>query len=852
VISPLLVLFAADVAAPHLIATRTASAPFIDGSLEDETWKGAVPSAGFTQQTPFDGLPSSEKTTLRVLYDDEAIYFGFDCQQLSAPIVGRLTRRDHDSESDWVWVQIDSRRDGKNAVMLAVNVSGVLADGTIHDQTVFSWDWDENWEAKTTRHATGWSAEIRVPLRILRFDSTLAVQSFGMQAARYIADRQEIDLWAYTPRDVAGGVARFGTLDDLRDLKRGGRFELRPFALGRMRRRDAVADTVARGYDRSGSLGLDLKWHILQDLTFDAAVNPDFAQVEADQIILNLTNLETFLPEKRPLFLEGVDAFATPLLVFYSRRIGSAPVTPTLRSDLAMNPTEKLVEVPEVATIYGAGKLVGRLGNHWTVGTLSALTARNQVAVQDSATGARTLRLAHPEMVFNVLRLKRDLGRNAYLGVIGTGATVFEQTGGYPPSDPNVPDGPQLCPSGTQVAAGSRCFRDAYLAGVDGFWRSEAGDYVVGGQLVASLIEGGPLRQMPDGTVIGSGDRSPAGWLRIAKEGGKHLIWSGEYSGVGRKVDYNDLGFLVRQNLHDAKASLGYRTLQPGRWTLDTTSSFDVVQRRTLSGLDLGQTYEVGSRWRLRNYWVAFAAINFSAARFDDREIGDGAALERARAVGGRLEIFTDMRRPVAGSLANQTQLVAGGFNSSVQASLMLHFLPQLEIELAPQVTYTAGEPRFAWRAVGAADDYLFGRLLAKSAGVTLRATYTFTPRLTLQTYAQLFLASGHYSDFSVVSRRAPPPGPAPEIRLGDLAASRNPAFMPTANPDFEEAALNVNLVLRWEYRLGSTLFLVYSRSQIPTVDLSPGQTGQLNPSAISRGAAVDVVLLKLSYWWAS
>jgi hypothetical protein len=850
VISPLFALLAADLAAPHLVATRTAAAPVIDGRLDDESWQNAVPTSTFTQQTPFDGQAASEKTELRVLYDDQAIYFGFDCQQLSSPIVGRLTRRDHDSESEWVWVQIDSRHDGKNAAMLAVNVSGVLADGTIHDQTVLSWEWDENWEAKTARTPVGWSVEIRVPLRILRFDSTLAVQSWGIQAARYIAARQEIDLWAYTPRDVAGGVARFGTLDDLRDLKPGGRLELRPFALGRLRRRDAGADTVASGYDDGGAVGLDLKWHITQDLTLDAAVYPDFAQVEADQIILNLTNSETFFPEKRPLFLEGIDAFTTPLLVFYSRRIGSAPLSPTVRADI-----ERLVEVPEMATIYGAGKVVGRLGSHWTVGALSAITARNQVAVQDSSNPAaltRSLRLAQPGTAFNVLRLKRDLGSNAALGVIGTGATTtFEPTTGFP-SDPSSASR-QLCPSGLSVPVGSRCFHDAYLGGVDGFWRSDSGDYVVAGQLIESLIRGGPQRQLLDGTLIGPGDHAPGGWMRIAKEGGKPFIWSAEYTGSGRKLDYNDVGFSPRQNLHEVKASLGYRTLDPGPLTIDTLTALEVDVRRSLSGLDLGQTYELNTRWRLRRFWTVFAAADAAPARFDDREVGDGVALERARWVGGKLEISTDVRHPVAISLANQTQFISDGFSTALQATLLVRPLPQLEIDLLPQVSYGSGEPRYTWHGVtsDAAANYYFGRLLVRSAGATLRASYTFTPRLTLQAYAQLFLDSGHYADFSVIPH-SPAGAAPPEVRLSQLAASRGVVPTFTTAADFQDAALNVNLVLRWEYRLGSTLFLVYSRSQIPAVYLTPGQTAQLDAAGIGRGAAVDVFLLKLAYWWGS
>jgi hypothetical protein len=652
-----------------------------------------------------------------------------------------------------------------------------------------------------------------------------------MQVSRFISERQETDIWAYTPRDVAGGVARFGRLDELRDLKRGGAIELRPFALGQLRRRNAGGDTVAQGYDARGSAGLDLKWHVTQDLTFDAAIFPDFAQVEADQLILNLTNFETFFPEKRPIFLEGGDAFATPLTVFYSRRIGSAPAAPTIDSM-----TQKLVDIPEAAVIYGAGKLVGRLDNRWTVGALSAITARNQVLIQQNADGTRTPSLVAPTTAFNVMRVKRDLGSNAYVGVIGTGATSLDEPTGAP----------RTCPDTTPAAIGQRCFHDGYLGGVDGFWRSPSGDYVAGGQLVESLIEGGATPKLRDGTVIGAGDHATGGWARIAKEGGKHVIWSAEYTGLGRKLDYNDLGFLPRQNLHELKTSVAYRTLDPGRLTIDTTTGLDVDARRSLTGVDLGQTYELYTRWHLRGFYTALLALDFATARFDDREVGDGTALERAGYVGGRLELTTDPRRPLAGSLASQTQFIGGGaFATAVQAGLTLHFIPQLELDVAPQVTYTRGEPRFAEQVTPG--DNFFGRLEATSAGATLHASYTFMPRLTLQTYAQLFLAAGHYSDFWQITMPA-----GSKVRLANLTAT-NPGMLADTdpNPDFEQAALNINVVLRWEYRLGSTLFLVYSRSQVPSVELIQGRTGQLNLGAVSRGAAVDVILLKLSYWWA-
>ena len=810
---------------PHLAAVHTSRPPLIDGSLDDPAWQSAAATDAFTQQYPFDGSKPSERTQLRVVYDDDAIYFGFDCDQINTPIIEKLTRRDRDSESEWVWIQIDSRNEGKSAYMFAVNISGTLADGQIIDQTTYSWEWDENWEGKTARRAGGWSVEIRIPIRVLRFDGSLPVQSWGFQGARFIAERQETDLWAYFPRDVATPIAYMGRLDDLRGLKGGGALELIPFGVGYARRQDAIESMLmGSGFKLFGSAGLNLKWHLANDVTLDGAFNPDFAQVEADQVILNLTNFETFLPEKRPFFLEGIEAFSFPLQVFYSRRIGSAPIAPTMGG-------EQLVDVPSPATIYGAGKVVGRLGPAWTLGALSALTAENRVTVVNA--GVSTSRIAAPTTAFNVLRLKRELGNAGHIGLIGTGSSTFND---------------------------ADAFRDSYLGGLDGRWRSQSADYVVSGAFAQSYIHGGPpasdiVTMQPDGTRIGAGATAPGGWLRVAKEGGKHLLWSGEYTGAGRTLMYNDVGYMARQNLHMLKASLGWRELDPGTYTVEKSSALEITQNRNLSGLDLGQLYQLNGRLKLRNFASIFLAADFAPARFDDREVGQGTALQRAGYVGGRFELASDPRGTLYATLANQTQYMGAGiYSTSAQASVVVHAARQLDIELLPQVTWSAGEYRYARQSVvTATDPFYFGKLMAKSASATLRASYTFTPQLTLQAYAQVFLAVGHFDDLRQVSR--PPLGAPPGVvQLSDLAAAPPPlGTIPT--PDFQDAALNVNVVFRWEYRLGSTIYFVYSHSQIPTVPVPMmgfANPTSLDPRALGHGGTSDVFLLKFSSWWAS
>ncbi|HET6279407.1 MAG TPA: DUF5916 domain-containing protein, partial [Polyangia bacterium] len=237
---------------------------------------------------------------------------------------------------------------------------------------------------------------------------------------------------------------------------------------------------------------------------------------------------------------------------------------------------------------------------------------------------------------------------------------------------------------------------------------------------------------------------------------------------------------------------------------------------------------------------------HYFGAIFDDRETGDGTALERAAQLGATLSISSDPRRRVVFSSYTRVDNVPDGYRFEASGQVTFRLLPQLELDVLPTVALSAGEPRYVFqetvdRLLGTTS-YVFGRQRARSLGATLRASYTFTPELSLQTYAQLFLAAVHYSDFS----RAAPAGFRGRIHLADLTPTTT-----TRNPDLQSATLNINVVLRWEYRLGSTLFLVYTRAQNPPVSLTTGSDPRLDPQPLARpGSSVDVVLLKLAYWW--
>lgn len=844
-------------ATPHVTAVHVSDPPVLDGRLDDAAWRQAAPADSFTQKSPREGAPPAEQTTVRVVYDDDALWIGIDCPQKTAPIVARLTRRDREVEADWVSVSLDTRRDGKSAFVFEVNAGGALLDAVRFNDGDFSPDWDENWDARVAVRPDGWSVEYRIPFRILRFQS-LPEQSWGFEVRRYVSMKQETDEWALISRAAGGEVSHYGKLDGLVGLSARTPFELRPFVLGRVRRQDATSITIPTlgnssfsgtlpgVTDFTPSVGLDLKWHATQDLTLDGTINPDFAQVEADQLFLNLTTFEAYYPEKRPFFLEGMELYAgLPFQLLYTRRIGRVPPMPTLQ------PNEQLLDVPQPTTIWGASKLTGRIGDGWTLGTVQALTAPNTVPVV-AADGSHVSRVVAPLSAWNVLRLRRDLGDKAYVALMATNVTHAENVGDYPVVAASPGSAAQaLCPASTQAARsttlvtpGSRCFADAYTGGVDYRWRSPGGDWASVGQVVASMLDHGPARNVPDGTVIQPRDVGTGAGGYFGKEGGEH--WVGDVWGgyADRKLEINDVGFNQRGNSYWDGLDLEYRTLEPWWKLLETHTRLEYWDSGNMSGLNLGRGVQVTTAGKLSNFWRYYADLNWRFARFDDREFGDGTALERAQYGGGDLRLQSDTTKPVAVMLHARPQaLEHGGYNLQSEGDLLVRVLPQMDVDVAPTFTANVGEPRYVTTG-SVAGEYLLGHLDAKSLGATLRATYTFTPRLTLTTYAQLFLASGHYSGF--LTYLSNPGGPRPVIHLADL----KPAPPPFGNPDFEQAALNVNVVLRWEYTLGSLLYVVYQRAQVPSVSLTPGEQGTLDLGSLGRAPAADVFIIKASYWW--
>jgi phage gpG-like protein len=801
-------------ALPLLLAAiapmRVDRPPRVDGRLDDAAWAAAPASDAFTQKFPRDGERPSQPTRVQVVYDDDSVYVAIECVQ-AGPASARLTRRDREVGDDRVSVDLDTTHDRRGAFHFQISAAGVHVDGLRYDDTELASDWDEIWEGEVARTVTGWTAELRIPFRILRLRRGGA--TWGFQVRRWIGATGELDEWAYASRDTGGEVSRYGDLGPFAGLAPRGSIALVPFALSRVVHTDAEVPSPY-GDGLSAAAGLDLTWRPSPGVAVAGAVLPDFAQVEADQVVLNLTTTETEYPEKRPFFLQGLDLFRTPIQLLYTRRIGEPADPPALPDGVTQT------RPPGAAPILGAAKLVGSAAG-LELGALSAVTGGVDAVTDAGAVAAAPLAAHHVARV----RLTRD---RLAVGALATARTAYEDPGRYP----GVMDGDGvLCPGGAVVAIGARCTHDAFTGGLDGAWRSEAGAWTAGGQLAATRLEGGPPLQRPDGTIVRSGDGGFGGIARLAKEGGG-LRFEALYERYGRRFDIDDLGYQPRANLEHGSLDLEAYSARPFGPFVESRSRIELFFRRTLDGLRGSSGYQWNVSGTTQDLWHGFLELHWRPDTFDDRELGDGRALQHSGKLGLEAELRSDTRRAVVGGLALYAASLHEGGLVSASAELDARPRDDLEIGVAPELYVTRGEPRYVDEdALGPR----FARQDATSFGVTARTTWTLQRDLTVQAFVQALLATIRYRDAFV--------GDAGD-RVIAIAELRPASFDPSMY-DGRTGVLDATIVGRWEYRPGSTAFLVYSHAQSPVTE---GAT--YDPAALARGPASDVVLLKLSWAW--
>jgi hypothetical protein len=396
----------------RVVAVRITSdqAPRIDGRLDDSVWELGEAQGNFIQREPQYGSPSTEKTEFKILYDDRKIYFGvwlWDSDP--SGIMGNEMKRDSGlRRGDQLKIVIDTFHDHRNGFYFSTNPLAALKDAnTVENGRTINYDWNVVWENETSIDERGWYVEIAIPLSQLRFKTTVGESTWGLNLCRIIMRKNEETYWVPFPREwTANGFARLsnaGVITGLRDLRARRRLELLPYVSPRVIK-DYDAGAPA---DSKADVGFDFKVGVTDDLIADFTYNTDFAQVEADQEVVNLSRFSLFFPEKRQFFTESLGIFdygksaSSPggdaagsdpgiLPLFYSRRIG----------------LDDGQEVP----LIGGGKLTGKVGPY-SVGLMNITTDRAELR---AGGGAQPIERAN----FTAVRVKRNILSKSTIGGI--------------------------------------------------------------------------------------------------------------------------------------------------------------------------------------------------------------------------------------------------------------------------------------------------------------------------------------------------------------------------------------------------------------------------------------------------
>jgi len=787
-------------------AVRTETPPVLDGFVNDPQWQTAPAILDFTQFDPEEGALPTELTSVRILYTDHALYVGVICYD-SHPraIVRQLTRRDRSSEADRFTVQIDSYHDHSTAFVFSTNVSGVQSDGVLSQNGLYyDVTWDALWSVMTRVYMDGWSAEFEIPFNALRFSELRGdAYEWGVNFRRYISRKHETDEWVVIPRSERLIISKWGHLEGMDNIIPPMNLSVTPYVAS-----TSTFQTANKVHpsstDHSPTAGLDLKYGLTRNFTLDATANPDFGQVEVDQAVLNLTVFETNYPEKRPFFVEGAQLFTfgasaidnSFLPLFFSRRIGKRP-----SGSYAAPPGTTFGENPLATTILGAVKATGHTQSGFSLGAIASATDEERATVTDRA-GKKSEVTTEPRGIYNVLRVKQEFGENSWLGGI---ATLASREHTFP----------------------------AFSGGLDWNLRFED-SYTLDGYIASAHSSANQVEEQ----------NGLAGRLLFARIAAEHWLYEASHDFTSRHFNSNDLGFFAQPHDHGGHFALEYRenfatspvrryiltVLPEYRWNLD-----GVQTRAAASAQFLGE---------FTNFWSATLKYVFDLPAYDDAERGIIGTYRRPATHQLWMQIRSDERGPVSGSFTPVYGFDEKG-KRSLSGLLSMTIRPASWIELAPTLYYEWTRKQEAWlvptgnvvdTTISLSRFSVFGDRDVDEFDLALRGTITFMRSLSVQFYLQELLARGTYKGY----RRL-----ASSTVLTAYDYRSNPQFV---NPDFNGITFNANILLRWEYLPGSTVYLVWTQGRVDDSGNYATTIGRrLNDTF--RLPHQDVLLLKVNYW---
>ena len=814
-------------------ATRTTQAPNVDGRSNDLIWQRAPKVGDFRQFAPHVDTDPSFKTEFQVAYDDKSLYaFVRMYDPHPDSIMHALSRRDQRGPSDQIKLLIDSYDDRRSGFELAVNPDGVKRDYSMSDDGNEDESWNGIWDVATLVDSLGWTAEYRIPMSQLRYAGA-ETHTFGFGVWRDIERRNERVSWPLYSPTHNGLVSQLGRLTGLTGITTARRLEVTPYVVTKNVQR--IRPNAAFARDQQATIGGDLKFGMTPNITLDATVNPDFGQIEADPAVLNLTAFETFLAERRPFFVEGTGLYQFQLNcyivvdcqtnegLFYSRRIGRSP---------ALRDIYGSATTAASTPIAAATKLTGRTRQGLSFGLLDAVTQR---------VGGLNDQTVEPSTNYAVLRAQQDQrGGEAGISIIGTAVN-----------------------RSLDDVSSPYLHRSAYATGSSFRNRFHHGQYELAGQLTASLVSGSPeviyrtqrnsvhyFQQPGDKLEVDSGRRSLAGHaeqLKFGKYGGGVTRFETSIVRQSAGFEVNDIGFLRRADVTDWStwAALSFRNARGiYQWAQLNANHWETWNT---SGTRLESALNFNGHLGLKSNWDMHLGSTFGrlAESYCDRCTRGGPLLRQSRGIFPWAGLNTDSRRTVSAGTWMNLSFTDEGKSHGSSFNPYLNFRVSTRLQASFGAGLSQERDNTQWygnfKAPDGVTHYTFARLNQRTVSMNTRVNYTVTPNLTFEFYGQPFVATGTYADVREVSG-------TPGAALYDerFRAYSAPAGSPTA---FKVTQLRTNTVVRWEYRPGSTLFVVWAHGRGDFSNESSHQSWARDYRDLLGLHPDNTFLIKAAYW---
>ncbi|HEU5185632.1 MAG TPA: DUF5916 domain-containing protein [Gemmatimonadaceae bacterium] len=828
------------------------ASPRLDGRLTEDVWRTTSSVTGLVQRDPVEGAPAAERTEVRFAYDDDALWIGARMYSTSpATIRALVTRHDREGSSEQLIVSLDTHHDRRTAYTFAVTPASVRIDyyhpGDDEDRQ--DEDFDPVWQAQARLDSLGWTAEMRIPFSQLRF-SVAAVQTWGVNVVRSVPARNERSYWALVRRDETGWASRMGTLVGIRDVRPSRRIELVPYAAVDSRLTGDVdpRDPFAEEYDMNARVGADVKVGLGPSFTLDLTLNPDFGQVEADPAEVNLSAFETFFDERRPFFTEGSELLEGRDF-FYSRRIGASPPG-RVEADY--------VEPLDHTSILSAAKLTGRTPSRLSVAALAAVTGRETVRTFDTATTTFGEDVVAPTTGYVVVAAQQQFGRNAStLGGVLTSVHRYLEPGSPLASVvtgdafSGIVEGRLRWAGGAYDISGFAGF--AHVRGDSGaILRLQRSSRRYWQRPDASHVEVDPRRRTLGGTILG---------ISHSKVAGAHWLWDVDYWQETPGLEPNDIGAYGSVDDRFFAADLTYRETRPHGWYRSYSADVSARSEWNFEGIRQQTDLELEFRTTLANYLRLNSELSYQPRALSDDLTRGGPLMGTGR--GWRMAFEVQNRegaRTRWGVEAEVEGAEFGGWVRQIEGDFTFHPGTQWEISVDPR--WGRGEePRqyVTTQANGRPETFgsrnIFAHVDRSEVAAPVRVNYTFTPNLTLETYVEPFASSGRYHGFGELL--APKSRDLLEYGTNGTTIERNGDGSHTViagadtfdleNEDFNIRSLRSNVVLRWEWRPGSTLYVVWQQDQEADRAFQPVGPRDLWDAFRTTGDSFFAV--KVSYW---